>query len=164
MTLPLIVLAVLAFGGGYIDVPHWLSPAFPLREHENLAAMLISASLGIIGILLAAYLYVIRPALPERLKTSAGPLYTLVANKYYVDEIYFGLIVRPITAMSRILWTGVDESVIDAAGVNGLGRVVAGWGGILRHFQSGSIRNYATWVLAGSLLVIFIITLVGAAR
>jgi len=164
MTGPLIVLAALAFGGGFINVPHWLSPAYPLREHENVTAMVISASLGIIGILLAAFVYVVRPALAESLRRGAGPLYTLAANKYYVDEIYSGLIVKPVIAVSRGLWRGVDDTVIDAAAVNGLGQLVRGTGGVLRRLQSGSIRNYGTWVLAGSLLVIFIVALIGAGR
>lgn len=162
ITVPLIILAIFAFGGGYINVPHWLSPAYPLAEHENLAAMIISAAFGIAGIILAAYMYVIRPAVAETLKTVAGPIYTLIANKYYVDELYFGFIVRPLEIASRyILWRGVDESVIDESGVNGLAHLVRGAGGVLRHLQSGSIRNYATWVLAGSLFVIFLIGVVG---
>ena len=101
------------------------------------------------------FLYVVRPALAESLKTAAGPLYTLVANKYYVDEIYSGLIVKPLEGISRfVLWKGVDEGVIDNSFVNGLAGVVRGWGALFRHLQSGSIRNYATWVFAGSLLVI----------
>ncbi len=165
MTLPLIILAILAAGGGFINIPTWLSPAFPLSEHENMTAMVISASFGIIGIVIAAFLYVIRPSLAESLKTSAGPLYTLVANKYYVDEFYRAAIVKPLEGISRlVLWRGVDEAVIDTSLVNGLGRVVRGWGSILRQLQSGSIRNYATWVLAGSLLVIFVLGLVGEGR
>ncbi|MBV9765301.1 MAG: NADH-quinone oxidoreductase subunit L [Acidobacteriaceae bacterium] len=165
MTLPLIVLAILAAGGGFINIPTWLSPAFPLSEHENVTAMWISASFGIIGIVIAAFLYVIRPSLAESLKTSAGGLYTLVANKYYVDEFYRAVIVKPLENISRlVLWRGVDEAVIDTSLVNGLGRVIRGWGSILRQLQSGSIRNYATWVLAGSLLVIFVLGLVGGGR
>ncbi len=120
--------------------------------------MIISASFGILGILLALLFYVIRPALADSAKRSAGPLYTLVANKYYVDEVYSAMIVKPLESVSRlVLWRGVDEAVIDSSLVNGLGRVVRGWGSLFRQLQSGSIRNYATWVLAGSLLVIFVL-------
>src|SRR2546421_9454659 len=55
MTLPLIVLAVLSLFGGFINVPHWLSPAFSMAEHENVTAMVISASCGIIGIIVALF-------------------------------------------------------------------------------------------------------------
>ncbi len=165
MTFPLIVLAVLAAGGGFIDIPKFLSPGFPMAEHENVTAMVISASFGILGILVAFYLYVLQPRMAESLKNAAGPVYTLVFNKYYVDEFYSGVIVKPLEAISRVvLWRGVDEGVIDTGLVNGLGRVVRGWGGLFRRLQSGSIRNYATWVLAGSVLVIFVIGLFGGGR
>ncbi len=165
MTVPLMVLAVLSLFGGLINVPHWLSPAFPLAAHENVTAMIISASFGILGIIVAVFLYVIRPALAESAKTAAGPLYTLVANKYYVDEIYSGLIVKPLEGISRfVLWRGVEQAVIDSSFVNGLGRAVRGWGALLRQLQSGSIRNYATWVLAGSLITIFIFGVAGGGR
>jgi NADH-quinone oxidoreductase subunit L len=165
MTLPLILLALLSAGGGFIKIPNWLSPAFPLAENENATAMIISVSFGILGIGIALYLYVIRPALADSLKASAGGLYTLVANKYYVDEMYQAAIVKPLEGMSNfVLWRGVDEAVIDTSIVTGLAHVIRGWGSIFRRWQSGSIRNYATWVLAGSLVVIFVLVLVGAGR
>jgi NADH-quinone oxidoreductase subunit L len=165
MTGPLMILAVLSFAGGFINIPHWLSPAFPLAEHENTTAMIISSTLGILGILIAFFLYVVRPSLAESIKNSAGPVYSLIANKYYVDEVYHAAVVNPVKGISRsVLWHGVDEGLIDRFGVTGLARVVRGWGALLRQFQSGSIRNYATWVLAGSLLVIFVIGLAGGVR
>ncbi|MGC2658370.1 MAG: NADH-quinone oxidoreductase subunit L [Bryobacteraceae bacterium] len=163
MTLPLIVLAALALGGGFLSVPNWLSPMMPSPE-ENTTAMVISVAFGLAGILLALFLYVMRPALAEALRDSAGPIYTLVYNKYYVDEIYNAVIVTPVKSISRlVLWHGVDQGAVDG-GLNGLGRLVAGIGGLLRQLQSGSIRNYATWIMAGSLLVIFILGLAGGMR
>ncbi len=165
MTFPLIVLALLAAGGGYIDIPRFLSGSYPVAENESLTAMVISSSLGIIGILLAAVFYWLRPSLAESVKNAAGPVYTLVLNKYYVDELYSKVIVKPLEGVSRlILWRGVDEGLIDTGLVNGLGRLVRGWGSLFRRLQSGSIRNYATWVLAGSLLVIVVLGLLGGTR
>jgi NADH-quinone oxidoreductase subunit L len=63
-----------------------------------------------------------------------------------------------------VLWHGVDESLIDNSLVDGAGRVIRGWGSLFRLLQSGSIRNYATWILAGSLLVIFVLGLAGGPR
>jgi NADH-quinone oxidoreductase subunit L len=165
MTFPLIVLAALSLFGGFINVPGWLSPTFPLSEHENVTAMVISASCGILGIIVATFVYVFRPGIADSLKTAAGPLYTVVANKYYVDEMYSALIVKPLESISRfVLWKGVDEAVIDTSFVNGLAGLIRGWGSLFRQLQSGSIRNYATWVLAGSLLIIFIFGLAGGGR
>ena len=165
MTLPLIALAVLSAFGGFLSVPKWLNPMMPMPEHENATAMIVSASFGIIGILIALFLYVIRPAMAESLKLASGPVYTLIENKFYVDELYSYLIVRPLEAVSRVvLWRGVDNALIDNGLVDGGGRIVRGAGGLLRQLQSGSIRNYATWILAGSLLVIFILGVAGGGR
>jgi NADH-quinone oxidoreductase subunit L len=164
MTVPLSVLALLSLVGGFLSVPTWLSAAYPAGE-ERFFPMLISALCGILGICLAAWFYLVRPALAESLKTSAGPVYTLLANKYYVDEIYSETIVKPLLGASRsLLWRGVDQGLIDTGLVTGIARVVRGWGSLFRQWQSGSIRNYATWILAGSLLVIFVLGLFGGAR
>jgi NADH-quinone oxidoreductase subunit L len=165
MTIPLIVLAILSAGGGFINVPGFLSQAYPLAEHENTTAMIISSSFGILGILIAALMYWLRPALSDAAQRAAGPIYTLLVNKYYVDEIYQAVLVRPLEGISRnLLWRGLDEGVIDTGFVNGLGRIIRGWGALFRRLQSGSIRNYATWVLAGSLLVIFVLGIFGGTR
>ena len=165
MTGPLLLLALLSAVGGYINVPSFLSQAYPLAEHGNTTAMVISAACGLIGIAIAWFLYVAQPALADFLKTAAGPLYTLVSNKYYVDEIYGAVIVKPLTGISRlVLWKGVDEGLIDTVFVNGFAGLIRQWGSLFRHLQSGSIRNYATWVLAGSLLIIFVLGLAGGGR
>ena len=165
MTVPLAILALLSLIGGYFYVPAFLAHGFRLAAEPSATPTIISAIFGILGILTALFLYVVRPALAESLKTAAGPLHTLVYNKYYVDELYSALIVKPLEGISRfVLWQGIDEALIDNSLVNGLGRVVRGWGALFRQLQSGSIRNYATWILAGSLLVIFILGLAGGAR
>jgi len=165
MTVPLMLLAALSFGGGYFNVPAWLAAMYPIAEHENMTPVIVSATFGIIGIIIAAFLYVFRPGTAESLKNAAGGLYKLVYNKYYVDELYQAAVVKPLKGIARVvLWKGVDEGLVDSGIVNGFGRAIRGWGSVLRHFQSGSIRNYATWVLAGCLLVIFAIGLFGGGR
>jgi NADH-quinone oxidoreductase subunit L len=165
MTLPLIALAALSLVGGFLSVPKWLAPMYPPALHESMFAMTVSSLCGILGIAGAAYIYVLRPELADSLRSLAGPLYNLALNKFYVDEIYSALIVKPLKGISQtILWKGVDETLIDKGMVNGLGGVVRGWGSLFRQLQSGSIRNYATWVLAGSLLAIFVLGLFGGAR
>jgi NADH-quinone oxidoreductase subunit L len=166
MTFPLMVLAAFAAGGGFLNVPHWLAPMFPVVENEAQLPMIISAAFGIAGILLAFVVYVAQPSLSDSLKSAAGPIYTLLINKYYVDELYNAAIVKPLTLVSRaVLWRGVDEGLIDTGLVNGFGQLVQGIGSVLRRWQSGSIRNYATWILAGSLLLIFVLGLAnGGAR
>jgi NADH-quinone oxidoreductase subunit L len=160
MTFPLMVLAAFSLGGGFLSVPQWLAPMFPITEHAASQPMIISVSFGIAGILLATLIYVIQPSLSDSLKSAAGPIYTLLVNKYYVDELYAATIVRPLNLISRrLLWRGVDEGLIDTGLVNGLGKGIESIGSLLRRWQSGSIRNYATWILAGSLLLIFVLGL-----
>jgi NADH-quinone oxidoreductase subunit L len=165
MTLPLMVLAALAVVGGFFNVPAWLAPIFPIHQGENVLLEGISAAVGLAGALLALFLYVVRPALAEKLKESTGGLYDLVNNKYYVDELYAACIVKPLEFISRVvLWHGIDENAIDSNLIDGSAHRARDLGGVLRSLQSGSIRNYAAWVLTGSLLVILIIGLVGGAR
>ena len=165
MTAPLVVLALLSLGGGFLSVPKWLATTYPLPQHESLLPTVISVIFGLCGIGLAWVMYVGRPSLAESVKTAAGPIYTLIYNKYFVDEIYSLAIVKPIEVVSKfVLWKGVDEALIDKGAVNGLGHLIRGWGNLFRRIQSGSIRNYAAWVLAGSLLVIFVMGLVGGSR
>jgi NADH-quinone oxidoreductase subunit L len=159
------VLAALAVVGGFFNVPAWLAPIFPIHQGENVLLEGISAAVGLAGALLALFLYVVRPALAEKLKESTGGLYDLVNNKYYVDELYAACIVKPLEFISRVvLWHGIDENAIDSNLIDGSAHRARDLGGVLRSLQSGSIRNYAAWVLTGSLLVILIIGLVGGAR
>ena len=81
-------------------------------------------------------------------------MYSIMTNKYYVDEVYDAFIVWPVVRMSReFLWKFVDAFMIDGA-VNGIGRLVRGSAGGLRHMQSGYVRTYAGWILLGGVLMI----------
>ena len=92
---------------------------------------------------------------------SFGGLYTLVYNKYFVDEIYDATVVKPLVDGSRtVLWKGVDAGLIDGI-VNGVGTHARGIGSVLRLLQSGNIRSYATWVLFGSVVLIVAIGIAG---
>ena len=77
----------------------------------------------------------------------------MLINKYYVDEIYDWLIVRPIRWSSeKILWRGVDSGAIDSLMVDGTAGATASVGQVLRRMQSGYVRSYAAWVLLGAVL------------
>ncbi len=79
---------------------------------------------------------------------------TLFANKWYLDEIYNGYIVDPLTRFSiRGLWQGFDLGVVDGI-VNGIGHFVAALGGVARGVQVGFVRSYAAFMLFGALIVI----------
>jgi NADH-quinone oxidoreductase subunit L len=77
-----------------------------------------------------------------------------VVHKYYIDELYAALFVKPLVdGSTRILWHGVDQKVIDAA-VNDAGDGARHVSDEVRHMQSGNIRSYAGWIAAGSAVVI----------
>jgi len=164
MTGPLMILAVLSIFGGFIGVPHWLEPMFG-EKPENQVLAWISAGVGLAGILLAYVFYVAVPGLADSFAKAMNGLYTLVFNKYYVDELYNAVIVRPLVGISRVvLWRGVDAGLIDGT-VNGVGARARGIGGIFRLLQSGNIRSYAAWVVLGSVIVLLVIGFaVGGAR
>jgi NADH-quinone oxidoreductase subunit L len=105
---------------------------------------------GILGLLVAWWFYIKKPDAPKRLAQSIHGLYLLLLNKYYVDEIYAALIVRPLLWIStNVLWHGVDQGVIDGV-VNGSARVARESGGKIRELQSGNTRSYAAWVVIGA--------------
>ncbi len=163
---PLVILALLSIGGQYIfPVPEILEPMFPLHEGGApgwIEPVLIAAGIG--GIALAFFLYVISPGLPAAIASGLGGLYRAVYNKYYVDELYDATFVRPMVDGSRqLLWRIGDVRGIDGI-VNGVGSVARGIGQILRHAQSGYIRNYATWVVAGTVIVVLWIGFTGGAE
>jgi NADH-quinone oxidoreductase subunit L len=105
---------------------------------------------GLIGILIAWWFYIRKPELPKKLAQSMHGLYALLLNKYYVDEMYAAVIVRPLLWIStNVLWHTVDEGLIDGT-VNGSARVAREAGGKLRELQSGNARSYASWVVVGA--------------
>ena len=155
MMIPLVILAALSLGGGFIPIPTFLEKVFPAMEvPEDFSLVVISVAFGLAGIALAAVMYLLKPGMADSLAANLGGLYTAVYNKWYVDEIYDATVVNPVVDGSRtVLWKGVDAGAIDG-GVNGVGYVARGVGGVLRLIQSGNIRSYATWILFGGVLVV----------
>jgi NADH-quinone oxidoreductase subunit L len=171
MLIPLMVLAVLSMVAGFIGVPpvlgggntieRFLTPEAHETESESLgtsgtelALMAASTGAALGGLLLAYLFYVAKPQLPERLASKAHAMYSIMVNKYYVDEVYDAVIVWPIVRTSReFLWKFVDALMIDGA-VNGVGHLVRGSAGGLRRMQSGYVRTYAAWILLGGVAVL----------
>jgi len=135
------------------------TPAEPAHESaadESTEMMLMAVSLGvaIAGIFLAAYFWMRNRPAATRVARSAAPVYTLLLNKYYVDEIYNATIVQPIKGISTLLlWKGMDAALIDGT-VNGVGRLVRGSSDTLRRLQTGSIRAYAASLIFGVVVIL----------
>jgi NADH-quinone oxidoreductase subunit L len=166
MLVPLVILAALSLAGGYLfNVPEFLHTVFPAVEApEEVGPKAVAIAAGLFGIALAYLMYVVKPGIPDSMASGAKGLYTLVYNKYFVDEIYDAAVVRPLVDGSRVvLWKGADAGLIDGI-VNGIGARAKGIGGVLRLVQSGNTRSYATWVAFGSVLLIFLMAVWGGLR
>ncbi len=175
MLAPLVILAVLSTVGGYVGVPHalgghnyfekFLEPVFAVGAPEAPGGHMTEASLellltalsvlaGLVGFALAWLFYWKSPGLPERIAASVGVLYRAVANKYYVDEGYNAIFVRPVVEGSTsVLWRGIDVAMIDDS-VNALASSVRSVSGAFRRMQSGNLRSYAGWVVTGAALIL----------
>jgi NADH-quinone oxidoreductase subunit L len=171
MAFVLIVLAIGSVLAGYVGVPHalggsnllgaWLEPAFGIvpaagEEEAGLELMLmaVSSAIALVGIGLAAFIWLKRREIADSMARSFSGLYTLLLNKYYVDELYDAAIVRPIVVISTEgLWRGFDVRVIDAA-VNGAGTIVGASAWMLRRLQTGSVRAYASSLFVGVVLIL----------
>jgi len=131
-------------------------------EEWLLAATSVAAAL--IGLLFAYLLYYKNPGLPDRITSKVHGIYMMVLHKYYVDEGYGAIFVKPLLALSTVvLWRGVDQGVIDGL-VNGAGTASKGVGGELRRMQSGNIRSYAAWVAVGGAAIVAFMIWLGVAR
>jgi NADH-quinone oxidoreductase subunit L len=170
MLYPLAILAVLSVVGGFVGYgnrfEHFLAPVFQgatevaQAPHEAASRVLeyllmgVSISVAALGWILAYLLYSRAPRLPAALAEAFGGLYRAVNNKYYIDELYAVLFVKPVVdGSTTILWHDVDQGVIDAA-VNDSADVARHVSDNVRHMQSGNLRSYAGWVAAGGAVVI----------
>jgi NADH-quinone oxidoreductase subunit L len=162
MTVPLLTLAVLSVVTGYLGIPSFLEPVFAtggeVGGHHGAAGwgvMAVATVMGVSGIAAAYYCYVLNPRLPDRLAREWQALYRGSLNKWYVDEAYDRLFVRPTFTAATELWKRVDVALVDGA-VNGVARGIA-WGGwLLRLIQSGQTQHYA---LAMALGIVVIVTM-----
>ncbi len=124
------------------------------KESLELGLMGLSSTIAVVGIALASFFFLRRKDLADNAEKSFSGLHRLLLNKYYVDECYDAVVVRPIKALSEQgLWRGVDVGLVDG-GVNGTATVVSGLAGALRRLQTGSLRAYAGSVFVGVILVL----------
>ncbi len=160
ITMPLIVLAVLAIVTGYLGIPEFLAPVFPTENGEGghhgaagIGIMIVATLMGLMGIAGAYLVYVKSPGLPDRLAHQWRRLYDLSLHKWYVDEAYDRSFVRPTMAAATGLWKRVDVAVIDGA-VNGVAQVIRAGGSVLRLFQSGQTQHYALGMAFGAMVIL----------
>ncbi|MFQ5738539.1 MAG: NADH-quinone oxidoreductase subunit L [Acidobacteriota bacterium] len=175
VTLPLVGLAVFSIFSGYVGLPGWtgaaqrlqrfLEPSFRYQYsfeaaagHSHLEEVLlmgVAIMVSGLGILLAYRCYLRDIGSPDRLARRFSGVYRLLEGKFFVDELYDRLLIRPLSRFSKDgLWGVVDVKVLDGA-VNGTASGILGWGNFLKLIQSGQVRSYAAWILCGASLLLF---------
>ena len=166
MLIPLIVLAIGAAAFGWLGYSHfvgdasagfWKSAILVLPGHDALARAddipLVIAYLplvcGIAGIALAYLFYIVNPRLPLRLAQRYRELYLFLLNKWYFDELYDLLFVRPAMALGDGLWKSGDGAVIDGLGPNGIAALTRDLARQASRLQTGYLYHYAFVMLIG---------------
>ncbi|NWG46666.1 MAG: NADH-quinone oxidoreductase subunit L [Alphaproteobacteria bacterium] len=104
---------------------------------------------SLLGFLVAAYYYLANPQLPARMAERKGPLYSFLYNKWYFDELYEVIFVRPAFFLGRLLWKGGDGRVIDGVGPDGVAARVLDVTRAVVRLQSGYLYHYAFAMLIG---------------
>jgi len=178
MVVPLAILAILSVVGGWMGSERFdkfLSPVFrpgvtvaaaeevapstlpaegAKEEPSERFLAIVSVAVAALGFLLAWFLYHQSPELPDQIAAAFGSLYQAVASKYWIDELYAWIFVKPLIAISGIvLWRGIDQGVIDAT-LDGSAATARELSDNVRHMQSGNVRSYAGWVAIGATAVI----------
>ncbi|HET7379759.1 MAG TPA: NADH-quinone oxidoreductase subunit L [Gaiellales bacterium] len=175
MTGPLVVLGILSLAGGALNLPalvggtawleHWLEPvtaagaalmhlpeAAPGTEWTLIA---IAVAIGIVGIVAAFRVLDLTALVPARSAPADTGLGKVLNKKWYVDELYDAVVVRPIVWVSRaVLWRVVDVGIIDGAGVNGAAATsrILGW--LTSRLQTGELGFYAVIFVIGVVIVL----------
>jgi NADH-quinone oxidoreductase subunit L len=166
MMIPLYVLSIgaifagLAFKGAFIGhdaAEFWRTSLFYGEHNHILHAMheipewvgLVPFAMMLGGFLLAAYMYILSPGTPAALANRFQPLYQFLLNKWYFDELYSFLFVRPAFRLGRLFWKTGDGAIIDGLGPDGISaRVLDGTSWVVK-LQTGYIYNYAFAMLIG---------------
>jgi len=175
MTGPLVVLGLLSLVGGVLNLPHlvgghaalerWLDPVMApglrlghlVMPEGSTEYLLVGAAVavGVLGLYLGFRATLGRPILPAKQAPADTGLALVLNRKYYVDELYDAVFVRPLMWLSRVvLWRGVDQGLVDGAAVNGTAWVSRLAGGGLRLLQTGQVGIYVVLFLVGALWIL----------
>ena len=172
MLIPLVLLSIGAIFAGFLFKElfisyeglnnFWRDSLFFLKplstDHPPLWFLLLTPTLVILSIPLAYYLFVKNRNLPERLASINKPLYEFLLNKWYFDELYDVLFVKPSKKLGLFLWKFFDLKIIDGFGPDGISSMIKKFSVKANKFQSGYIYQYAFVMLLGfSALLTFLI-------
>lgn len=169
MTIPLMLLAIGAVACGWVGIPtilgggahfaHFLKPVLGHPEFhgthaQELGIMGLSTSIALIGLLLAFIFYLKKTHIPYMLAKNFYPIYKVLFNKYYVDELYDYIIVKPTMWVAYRFLVGFTDAKIIEGIVNGVPRLIGIFSEKLRKVQSGIVQHYGIVMAAGACLII----------
>lgn len=153
MTIPLMVLAFASIFSGFLPFSDLVtSDRIGFEAEMHLAVAIPSVLIGLLGILVAFFLYKKESKLPRTITTRLGLLYTATLNKFYIDELYL-FVTRKIIfnyISHPIAW--FDRHVIDGFMV-GIGTVTEKTAHTIKGIQSGQVQHYAFAFVAGALVL-----------
>ncbi len=158
MKIPLIILAVLSIGSGFVPIAQWVTAdGLPITSHIPITFSILPVTLAIAGILLATRLFKTENEMPVRIATQIGGLYRAAYHKFYIDEVYlfvtkkilFNLVGRPAA------W--FDKHIVDGL-MNLLAIITGRTSEAIKGMQSGKVQDYALYFFGGiaGLVVVFI--------
>jgi NADH-quinone oxidoreductase subunit L len=170
MLFPLVVLAILSVIGGWVGIPdhsqieHFLDPVFASTGAElpavatssglELILAAISVLIALLGLYIAYLFYCRKPGTSDALAQRFRSAYSVLCNKYWIDELYHAFLVAPLLMFTR----GIVELIFERAVVNGSARAsamtVRGFAWATRTQISGNIRSYAGWLAAGAAVIL----------
>ena len=170
MLLPLIFLALGAIFSGYFfknifighDTYFWQNTILFLNKPDHIAIplwfLILTPTIVVTAIPIAYYYFIKNTEIIENFKKTNGPLYNFLLNKWYIDELYDLILVKPIKRVGSFLWKKGDIGIIDKFGPDGISRVVKYISNKSIKLQSGYIYDYAFVMLIGlSLLITYLI-------
>jgi NADH-quinone oxidoreductase subunit L len=157
MTGVLAVLAVLSAIGGFLSIPHYLEPMLPLPAVKpelhafETPLLVLSVVIALAGLAGAAYFYGNDAARAKSVRARLGGLHRLLYGKYFIDELYDGLIAKPLYWISDRVFLRVGDRALLDGSLHGLAALARRTAGALGRVQTGSLHLYAFFVLLGSL-------------
>jgi NADH-quinone oxidoreductase subunit L len=174
MTIPLMLLAVGAVAAGWLGIPPILGggghfaeflkpvvghPEFHASHAEEWGVMALSTTLVFIGLGLAAFFYLKRTDLPAKIAKRFSGLYNVLYHKYYVDEFYDFILIKPTLWVAKNILVGITDAKMIEGVVNGLPGAIGKFSQQLRRLQTGLAQHYAIFMAAGAVFIIVLVIL-----
>ena len=174
MTIPLMFLALGAVAAGWFGIPPILGggnhfaeflkpvvghPEFHGTHAQEWGVMILSTSIAIFGIIVAAALYLRKSDIPEKMSKRFSFIYNILYHKYYVDEFYSFILIRPTLWVANKILVGITDAKMIEGVVNGVPGSIGKFSQQLRRLQTGLAQHYAIFMAAGAFFIVALVIL-----